>query len=386
MNKRRNIIFVYICLLIGILGMEAGGLQYNLLLIGEELGLSTTQMGNLVSAKYLAFIIVPLAFGGFADKYGKKIILVLFGLCFSLGSLAIIMSSGFLLVLAGVFMMGAGYAMCESVGTAALADMYQEDASRYINWSQSCFSIGALLSPVLGQFMGDVMGLNWRVFYYILMISYTLLAMWAVRIQFPNPPKVQQEESAKHAGKSTMSIDTKVKVALLAAAMTLYAGMESGIAYFIGTHLSHALGTETYNSLGLSLFWLMMIPSRYLVGVIRKSSKKMLTLAYGGSAVFIIFVIFLTTRNMLLISYAMMGFFFAPIWPLVMGEAGNLDPENSSRIAGMMTAFCGVGGMASPTIFGILADNLSLNASLFFVFGITVAGLLMIVIYNRKSR
>ena len=100
MSKRRTIIFIYICLLIGILGMEAGGLQYNLLLIGEELGLSTTQMGNLVSAKYLAFIAVPLALGGFADKYGKKIILVLFGLCFSLGSLAIIMSSGFLLVLA----------------------------------------------------------------------------------------------------------------------------------------------------------------------------------------------------------------------------------------------------------------------------------------------
>ena len=61
MTKRRTIIFIYICLLIGILGMEAGGLQYNLLLIGEELGLSTTQMGNLVSAKYLASITVPLA-------------------------------------------------------------------------------------------------------------------------------------------------------------------------------------------------------------------------------------------------------------------------------------------------------------------------------------
>ena len=112
----------------------------------------------------------------------------------------------------------------------------------------------------------------------------------------------------------------------------------------------------------------------------------MLAISYAGSAVFIIFVIFLATRNMLLISYAMMGFFFAPIWPLVMGEAGNLDPENSSRIAGVMTAFCGLGGMAAPTIFGILADKLSLNASLFFVFGITVAGLLSIVIYNRKSR
>ena len=387
MAKRRTIIFIYICLLIGILGMEAGGLQYNLLLIGAELGLSTTQMGNLVSAKYLAFIVVPLALGGFADKYGKKIILVLFGLCFSLGALAIIMSSGFLLVLAGVFLMGAGYAMCESVGTAALADMYGEDASRYINWSQSCFSIGALLSPVMGQFMGDVMGLNWRVFYHILMISYALLALWATRMTFPKPPKVDNvvKSSQKAAGQQ-MDFSTKKKVIYLAVAMTLYAGMESGIAYFIGTHMTHVLGTESYNSLGLSLFWLLMIPSRYLVGVIKKSSKKMLLLSYIGSAAFILFVIVMTSRNALLIGYALMGFMFAPIWPLIMGEAGNLDPANSSRIAGTMTACCGLGGMVSPTVFGVLADNLNLTASLFFVFAITVLGFVMAFIYNRASK
>ena len=385
MAKRRKLIFIYICLLIGILGMEAGGLQYNLLLIGEELGLSTTQMGNLVSAKYLAFIAVPLAFGGFADKYGKKIILVLFGLCFSLGSLAIIMSSGFLLVLAGVFLMGAGYAMCESVGTAALADMYGEDASRYINWSQSCFSIGALLSPVMGQFMGDVMGLNWRVFYHILMISYVLLALWATRMTFPKPPKMEASHVDGNVNKEGMDLATKKKVVYLAVAMTLYAGMESGIAYFIGTHMTHVLGTESYNSLGLSLFWLLMIPSRYLVGIIKRAPRKMLMLSYVGSAAFIAFVVLMTSRNALLFGYALMGFCFAPIWPLIMGEAGNLDPANSSRIAGTMTTCCGLGGMVSPTVFGVLADHLSLTASLVFVLAITVAGFVMSFVYNRAS-
>jgi len=392
MNKRRTIIFIYICLLIGILGMEAGGLQYNLLLIGEELGLSTTQMGNLVSAKYLAFITIPLALGGFADKYGKKIILVLFGLCFSLGSLAIIMSSGFLLVLAGVFLMGAGYAMCESVGTAALADMYGEDASRYINWSQSCFSIGALLSPVMGQFMGDVMGLNWRVFYYILMYSYVLLALWATRMTFPKPPKAEEMAVQKSAHtsepkvKSHMDISTKKKVIYLAVAMTLYAGMESGIAYFIGTHMTHVLGTESYNSLALSLFWLLMIPSRYLVGVVKSKPRKLLILCYAGAAAFILLVVLMTSRNALLIGYALMGFCFAPIWPLIMGEAGDLDPANSSRIAGTMTACCGLGGMVSPTVFGVLADNLSLTASLLFVLAITVMGFVMAFVYNRSMK
>ena len=53
--------------------MESGGLQFNLLMISEEFGLTTTQMGNLVSIQYLAFILIPLIFGGCGDKYGKKI-------------------------------------------------------------------------------------------------------------------------------------------------------------------------------------------------------------------------------------------------------------------------------------------------------------------------
>ena len=89
--------------------MESGGLQFNLLMISEEFGLSTTQMGNLVSIQYLAFILIPLLFGGLGDKYGKKIIIFLFALCFCSGCLAFLLSSGFLLSLAGAFLVGAGF-------------------------------------------------------------------------------------------------------------------------------------------------------------------------------------------------------------------------------------------------------------------------------------
>lgn len=58
----------------GIIEMESGGLQFNLLMISEEFGLTTTQMGNLVSIQYLAFILIPLIFGGFGDKYGKRLL------------------------------------------------------------------------------------------------------------------------------------------------------------------------------------------------------------------------------------------------------------------------------------------------------------------------
>ena len=152
--------------------MEAGGLQYNLLLIAEELGLSATQMGNLASAQYTAFILIPILFGGLGDCYGKKAVMVLFGISFSVGCLAVILAQGFLLMAGGIFFIGAGYSMCESTGTSLLSDMFHEDSSRYINWSQSCFSSGALLSPLLSQFLCDVAGLDWRVFFVVLTVRF----------------------------------------------------------------------------------------------------------------------------------------------------------------------------------------------------------------------
>lgn len=391
-NKVHNpkILFIYICAMIGILGMEAGGLQYNLLLIAEELGLSATQMGSMASIQHIAFIVIPLLFGGIGDKYGKKIIMILFGFSFALGCLAVILSNGFFLVAAGVFFMGAGYAMCESTGTSILSDMYHEESSKYINWSQSVFSIGALVSPLLSQWLVDIMGLNWRIFFAVLMIGYVFLSMWALALKFPPLPKQIEEyketPKEKKNGASQLSKDTKIKMGILSAAIAVYAGMESGIAYFIGTHVSSVLGTEAYNSITLSLFWLLMIPSRYIAGVVKTLPRKMLKFCYIASALSIGAVIFMTNSIGLMIAYACAGFFFGPIWPLIMGEAGNLDPANSAKISGRMTGFCGLGGVISPTAFGFFADHFNLSVSLTFVMTITLAGWILSLVYNKLCK
>lgn len=381
-----KILYIYICAMIGVLGMEAGGLQYNLLLIAKELGLSATQMGSVGSVQHIAHILIPLLFGGIGDKYGKKIIMILFGFSFSLGCLSIILSNGFLLVAAGIFFVGAGYSMCESTGTSILADMYQEEASKYINWSQSIFSVGALISPFLSQWIVDGLGLNWRIFFAVLMVGYLLLAFWAMTLKFPPLPKQVQVESEEPAKKTLMSRDTKVKMGFLSVGIAVYAGMESGVGYFIGTHVSSVLGTEAYNSITLSLFWLLMIPSRYLAGVLKTLPRKMLKLCYIGSAISIGMVIFMTNSIGLMIGYACAGFFFGPIWPLIMGEAGNLDPENSAKISGRMTGCCGLGGVIAPTAFGFFADHYSLSVSLAFIVVIILIGWMASLAYNRACK
>lgn len=387
MQKRvsRQMLFIYICLLLAVLGMEAGGLQYHLLLIGREMGINATRMGNLVSVQYLAFILIPLLFGGMGDHYGKKKILIGFGLCFSCGCLVLVAAGGFVLSLFGVFMIGAGYSICESTGTSLLSDVFGQNASRYINWSQSCFSVGALVSPLLGQWMCDSLGLNWRFFFLLLMIIYVLLAGYAAFLAFPAALYVE-----KIPEKSQQSVKQAKKIWHLVILLTIgimsYAGMENGIAYFMGTQVSEVLLTEKYNSLILSVFWIAMIPSRYIVGVIRNKEKLLLKLSYFGGAVCLALLFAARSLPQLILVYGAMGFFFAPIWPLIMSEAGHLDQQNSGRISGIMVAGCGIGGAVAPTVFGLLADHVGLHASVGFVLAITVIGFVMALSYDRQQK
>ena len=379
---KKHGLFIYICILIGILGMESGGLQFNLLMISEEFGLTTTQMGNLVSIQYLAFILIPLIFGGYGDKYGKKIIIFLFALCFSTGCLAFLLSNGFLLVLAGAFLVGAGFSMCESAGTAVLSDVYKEEAASYINWSQSCFSAGALISPIVCQFANDKFGLGWRIFFSALLAAYVILALMALKMKFPAPVAVPKEDLKVPKTK----LSSKGRILCLAFGIMISAGTEIGIAFFIGSHAKFALGTEAHNAMILSVFWITQIPSRILIGMIKKNIRTVLKLSYLFIAISIVIIAFMTTKNALVLMYGILGFVYAPLWPIIMGEAGNIDPNNSARITGIMTACCGIGGVISPTIFGVIADFLNIKASLFFVMAWALSGFVAANIYTYLSK
>ncbi len=101
--------------------------------------------------------------------------------------------------------------------------------------------------------------------------------------------------------------------------------------------------------------------------MIKKNIRTVLKLLYLFTAVSIAIIAFMTTKNALAIMYAILGFVYAPLWPIIMGEAGNIDPNNSARITGIMIACCGVSGVISSTIFGVIAEFLNIRASLFFV-------------------
>ena len=112
----------------------------------------------------------------------------------------------------------------------------------------------------------------------------------------------------------------------------------------------------------------------------------LLIISYLGGSACLGLLFMARSLPVLLLVYGVMGFFFTPIWTLIMSEAGHLDQQNSGRISGIMVAGCGIGGAVAPTVFGLLADRVGLHASIGFVLAITVTGLVIAFVYACKQK
>ena len=124
--------------------------------------------------------------------------------------------------------------------------------------------------------MKDEFGLGWRLFFTALLVVYMLLAIGIWKLHIPKPVERMPEEHVATGGK--MSVLTKGRIACLAFGIMISAGTEIGIAFFIGTHAKETLGTEAYNSIILSAFWLTQIFSRCLIGMIKRNTRLVLSL------------------------------------------------------------------------------------------------------------
>ena len=85
----------------------------------------------------------------YSGSYWKKRILLKFISLFIVGTTIVGISSSLTATVIGIFLIGCGYGVSESVSTALLSDHYTSTAHQYINLSQAFLCLGAVLAPLL---------------------------------------------------------------------------------------------------------------------------------------------------------------------------------------------------------------------------------------------
>jgi len=348
------------------LGFEAGALQLALLSATTELGLSGAGMGLPVTVQFLSLSFMPLLFGPVADRTGKKKIVLAFMVVFIAGCLITWLCATSAQFLIGLFIVGAGFSLCESMTTAALSDAFKEKGEKNINIAQTFFCIGAVGSPLLMQALIDGFSASWRVGF--LIIAITMIAIIPVLsfAKFTPAVAVTKKEAEKKSKHPFLLFG-------LILCMFIYAGSESGIAFFADTVFTIGLDRPVWGAFAISLFWGFMGIGRFFFGRMKRIPPNATAVSlFAGTALILVMMVCRHDVAMLVL-YAAAGLAMACVWPGIVNATVAIDLSASGRIMSYLTLGGGLGCSLVPLAIGALINTGGIPVAFLVLALVTVA-------------
>ncbi len=373
-------LYIFLCYLGSVvIGMQSAGYQAILFDIAAEFSMSATGQGTLAAIQYISGIIVPLVFGGLADRFRKRDVICVFAAVYAVGSLIAVFSGSQTVFCIAVFIVGAAFSMLGALFPASIVETDPAKGARNNSLQNVAFSIGAVASPL---FMGALIesGVNWRALYIIIAASSALLIalLLAMKVQ---PVNITDQREGKAGLRALFALVGVFWVAILFSC----GSMENGIVGFLKNFFVQEMNTEALGGLAVSLFWVAMIPSRLLCGYF-KNQKLLVKICMAGAALCCLGLGFVRNSTLALVLVGLAGFFQGPVYPAVSTMAMQASPENMGLISSIMLVFSNAGGMLVNFAMGPVSDGLGIGGAFCFAAGVAALAFLTYFCFGGKKR
>ena len=352
--------------------------------VRSSYGVSAALAGLLPLFGFIAYGILSVPAGFFAEKFGKKKVLLLgLGLTFMGFLLAMLKFDSYLVLLAAILMAGSGLTIVQVAGNPMMREVSAEkNFSRNLTFAQFIKSIGSMSGPLL---IALVIGVWTDLFpIYVAVIAVTLV--W-VTISVPATPPTRTTASSAMAGfLSSFKLLGNGYVFMMVMAIFLYVGAEVGVNSWIASYLNneYQLDLAKWATLGIGFFFFAIMVGRFLGSIVLHylSPRKFFLITslvscagIGG--------LFFHDQWVAVASIVLIGLGFASIFPLVFSLLIDAMPDKSNELSGLMCMAI-VGGAIMPFFMGTLADA-SIKAA-FLVPLVSLVIITVIALYNLKPR
>ena len=330
------------------------------------------------------------SFGGglLTERFGRRAVLTLAGLLLGLGLIGQALSPNWLLFLAaGVPAGWAAGAIDGGVNGLFLA-LYPRSGGGALNLLHLFFALGALTAPFLvGQLVSA--GLSWQV----LMIATAAVAiglgLLLARTQMPSgqirPARVGGQSIAGPRGGESRP-GAAWPFAALAIAIGCYVASEVGVSNWLVRFLSAApLATATA---GLSLFWGGLTLGRLLSSLVadRLHPVAFAAITVGLASVALVAAVVVPAIPVSIALFGVCGFFFGPVYPMIMVVGGTLYPHRLAAVSGGLGAAAVAGGVVYPPVMGLLSDQVGLGAGMIGAGALAAASAVALVVASVAAR
>ncbi|MDR1388949.1 MAG: MFS transporter [Treponema sp.] len=363
------------------LGFESGGFQLALLQVAKEFSLGKTMMGILVAVQFSAITSAPLLFGHIADKTGKRKILLFFMPVFFAGCIFTALSGSVGFFIAGIFLTGIGYSVCECISSSALSDTFPGKENRYLNLVQSTFGFGAVVSPILLNRLLSTGLFSWRIIFYLAAAGYAVLYPLML---------------VSRCGKADCSSDAKKKsvleallhpplLAILFGAIAAYVAMETSVAYFADSLFVMEYNNTVLGAYAVSGFWLAMTLSRFVFAWLQIKSCIVSFFGFALPALLFVLLLFLKHEIPLLIFFIFLGAMMGPVWPMIVGMGTSSYPGISGMVSSILMVGGGIGGAVIPVLIGTISEVLGLHIGFSLLAFISLGGFFLMARTKKFS-
>ncbi|MEE3355016.1 MAG: MFS transporter [Candidatus Weimeria sp.] len=357
-KKRRFVDLLCLALfsLIFINGFESGGYQASLHTIGKVYDLSITSMGLFATVELFSTMLAPILLGSWADHVGKKKSLILMVYLQILSCVLIGMFSSQVAFLIGIFVLGIATSTTQFVGIAAVGDIYKDSGFK-IGAITSMYALGSVVAPlVVGAYLkADV---DWRfLFWIILGISIlSLIGLYDRKADWTIKKEVVHAATPK--GELVFPV-----ILMLSLIMLIYVGFENGFAFFVNSYFVDVLESDE-GKLALSVYWMMMIPSRLISGKFSRHAIRNLLAATVAIPFLTIALNFTDNITLAILIGGVLGFACGAIYPNCLTLAMKYSGRFSATAVGVITTATGIGGVIGTGLMGVMADHLGYRTAM----------------------
>lgn len=369
--------------------LDVGLLSFIIAALKSEWQLNTVQMGWLGSISSIGMAVGALFFGILADRIGRRDVLVLTLLLFSIGSGISVLATSFTIFVIIRFFVGAGLGGELPVASTLVSEsVAPEKRGRIVVLLESFWAGGWICAALIAYFIIPRFG--WRV----AALGTALTAVYAlyIRWQIHEPVTVAKSERPTLLQNIRAVWSAPYAKATLMLWLLWFAVVFSYYGMFLWLPSVLVLkGYSLLNSFGYVLaMTLAQLPGYFTAAwLIEKWGRKWVLIVYLlGTALSAYYFGNAASLGNLLVSGALLSFFDLGAWGALYAYSPEQYPTAIRGTGtGMAAAFGRIGGIVGPLLVGyLLTAQVSVNAIFAIFTGAIIIGILAVALLGEETR
>jgi fucose permease len=303
------------------------------------------------------------SFGGglVTERIGRRFVLagsaVLIGMGLALQAIA---PSWELFMLAAI-PSGLGSGVVDGGMNGLILDLFKRRPGGALNLLHLFFSLGAAGSPlIVGQLVGAA--IDWRSIVLGTAVVAVAIGLLLGSQAMPSGRHRRPAEDDPAASAARLPI---LPILMLALAIGFYVSSEIGVSSWLVRFLetaSNEVATTT-----LAGFWGALALGRLLAARVadRFRPVRFATTCVSVAAVALLGAIVVPWLPLSIALFALSGFAFGPVYPMIMTIGGALYPRRIAAVTGGLAGSAVVGGIVYPPLMGFISDEAGIAVAMF---------------------